>query len=330
MPITIPDKIKLTVAVNESQLQFTRRVLMEAARLIGLPMLEQLRFADFFHPLCGEAAAKHRIQWWKASDPSPLDNDLTMHDAEWKTLANKDFTLSIKPEVREELQRRYDYFLARGGKPFSPELPLLLHDAADEMRYVSPCTAQELLNSQFKSAIECRADALRKLIDEIGARADLYPSDSKKALKILGTAYSGAKGGAVVGAWIAGAPSMAILAPVGGAVGGAVGAAGGAAFGVYLAESTEYNVEARPVKNFLQRTVECKKFAKVESYAKREAATGTSMSAGIQQIMVVTKQFGIFALYPFTLKRGPTLLGDYIIEEHGANPTDPVKRSFGK
>ncbi len=54
------------------------------------------------------------------------------------------------------------------------------------------------------------------------------------------------------------------------------------------------------------------------------------MSAGIQQIYVVTKQFGIFALYPFTLKRGPTLLGDYVFEEHGANPTDPVKTNFGK
>lgn len=246
-----------------------------------------------------------------------------MFDAEWKALGNNSFTLSLLKSHKEELQRRYDYFLARGGKPFSPDPPLIFHDGADEMRYISPCTAQELVGSQFKSAIECRASALRKLIDEIGARADLYPSDSKKALKILGTAYSGAKGGAVAGAWIAGAPSMAVLAPVG----GAVGAAGGAAVGVYLAESTEYDVEARPVKNFLQRTVECKKFAKVESYAKREAATGTSMG---EQIMVITKQFSIFALYPFILKRGPTLAGDYIIEEHGANPTDPVKSSFGK
>lgn len=196
------------------------------------------------------------------------------------------------------------------------------------MTYVSPCTIQQLLNSKFKTAIECRADALHKLTSEIGARADLYPSNSEKALKILGTAYSGAKTGAVVGAWISGAPGI-VLAPVGGAVGGAVGAAGGAAVGVYLAESTEYDVEARPVKNFLQRTVECSKFAKLESQAKRQP-TETSMSAGIQQIYVVTKQFGIFALYPFTLKRGPTLLGDYILEEHGANPTDVVKTSFSK
>lgn len=329
MPVNIPKSIKLAVGVKESQLEFSRRVLMEAAHQIGLPMLEQLHYADFFYPLCGEASAKYRIQWWKASDPSPLDNDLTMFDAEWKALANKSFTLSLSKLQQEELQRRYGYFLARGGKPFSPEPPLLIHDAADEMRYVSPCTAQELLNSQFKSAIECRASALRKLIDEIGARADLYPSDSTKLWLILSSAYGTAKTGAVVGAWIAGAPSMAVLAPVGGAVGGLVGAGVGATTGALVAESREAAVEGRPVKNFLQRTVECSRFAKVESYAKRES-TGTAMSAGIQQIYVVTKQYGIFALYPFTLKRGPTLLGDYIIEEHGANPTDPIKTSFSK
>jgi hypothetical protein len=328
MPVNIPKSITLTVGANESQLEFTRRALMEAAQLIGLPLLEQVYFADFFYPLCGEKSANYRINWWKQSDPSPLDNDLTMHDTEWKQLCNKTFTLAITPETRDELQRRYDYFLARGGKLFSPGSPFLLHTAVDEMTYVSPCTAQQLLNSKFKSAIECRADALRRLIDEIGARADLYPSNSEKALKILGTAWTGAKfgvkGGAVVGTVVGG-----VLAPVGGAVGGAVGAAGGAAVGVYLAESREYDVEARPVKNFLQRTVECAKFAKLETQTKSQPSQA-SMGAGIQQIFMVTKQFGIFALYPFTLKRGPTLLGDYVIEEHGANPTDPIKTSFGK
>ena len=142
MPVNIPKSITLTVGANESQLQFARRALMEAARRIGLPMLEQMRFADFFYPLCGEASAKYRIRWWKQSDPSPLDGDLTMFDAEWKALGNKSFTLSLSQLQQDELKRRYDYFLARGGKPFSPEPPLILHDAADEMRYVSPCTAQ--------------------------------------------------------------------------------------------------------------------------------------------------------------------------------------------
>lgn len=325
MPDNIPRDFSLTVGNKETYIDFMRRAMMDVARRVGLPLLEQVYFADYFYPLCGTPRAN--LQWKKGFDPSPNDS-LNVKAEEFVSLRGKTLSVPLTAEQRTELERRRDYYTARGGKLFSIESPLVAHTAADE--YVSPCTAQELVGSQFKSAIECRASALRKLIEEIGARADLYPSDSKKALKILGTAYSGAKGGAVVGAWIAGAPSMAILAPVGGAVGGAVGAAGGAAVGVYLAESTEYNVEARPVKNFLQRTVECKKLAKVESYAKREAATGTSMSAGIQQIMVVTKQFGIFALYPFTLKRGPTLAGDYIIEEHGANPTDPVKRSFGK
>lgn len=123
-----------------------------------------------------------------------------MHDAEWKKLRNRDVNLNITQEQHDELKRRYDYFLARGSKPFSPEPPRISHTASDEMTYVSPCTIQQLLNSKFKTAIECRAAALHKLTSEIGARADLYPSNSEKALKVLGTAYSGAKTGAVVGA----------------------------------------------------------------------------------------------------------------------------------
>ena len=232
----------------------------------------------------------------------------------------------LTDEQRTELARRRDYYIARGGRLFSVESPLLIYTAADE--YISPCTAQQLLNSNFKSAIECRADALRKLIDEIGARADLYPSDSKKLYIVLSTAASFGRTGAWVGGGV-GTIVGGVLAPVGAVVGGAAGGAVGATAGIFVAESLEAAVEGRPVKYFLQRTVECNKFTKLEAQAKREP-TGTSMSAGIQQIMVVTKQYGIFALYPFTIKRGPTLLGDYVIEEHGANPTDTVKTSFSK
>jgi hypothetical protein len=328
MSDNIPKKITLTVGINESQLQFTRRVLMEAAHRIGLPLLEQAYFADFFYPLCGKNSANYRINWWAGSDPSPLDNDLTMHEAEWKTLQNKDFTLSITKEQHDELARRRDYYISRGGRLFSSELPRIGNTVADEMTYISPCTAQELLNSNFKTSIDCRADALRKLIDEIGARADLYMSEFSKVWTVLTRAVSmggtGAGAGAVVGMSVGG-----VLAPAGAVLGGVVGVAVGASVGIYLAESNDAKVEARPVKNFLQRTVECSKFAKIEAQSKREL-NGNAMGAGIQQILVVTKQFGIFALYPFTLKRGPTLLGDYVIEEHGANPTELVKERFGR
>lgn len=113
MPVNIPTSITLTVGLNESQLQFTRRILMMAAQRIGMPMLDQVRFADFFFPLCGEASAQYRIKWGDAkSDPSPLDGDLTMHDAEWKTLRNRDVNLNITQAQHDELKRRYDYFLA--------------------------------------------------------------------------------------------------------------------------------------------------------------------------------------------------------------------------
>lgn len=168
---------------------------------------------------------------------------------------------------------------------------------------------------------------MRKLASEIGARSDLYPRDYEKLYTVLGTASTGAKGGAWVGGGV-GTVVGGVLAPVGAMVGSMVGGAGGASVSIFLAESKEAAVEARPVKNFLIRIVECGKLANIEPSAK--PSLETSMGAVIPQIFVVTKQFSIFALYPFTLKRGPTVLGDYVIEEHGINPTELIKTSYGE
>ena len=191
---------------------------METARQVGLPLSEQLYFADFFYPLCGDQSGSFRIYWWQHSDPSPLDGDLTMHDAEWKELDGKVFTIALTKLHRTELARRRDYFILRGGKLFSLESPFIAHTMTDEMAYRSPCTPQQLLKSNFKTAIECRADALHKLIDEIGARADLYPSESKKLYMVLGGAYAMGNRGVVVGACV-GTALGEVFAPVGGAVG---------------------------------------------------------------------------------------------------------------
>ena len=296
--------------------------MMDAARQVGLPMLEQVYFADYFYPLCG--TPRSSLQWRDGFDPSPKDS----HDVkpeEFVQFRGTSHTVEITYPQHLELVRRRDYYLARGGKLFSLELAAIEHNIADE--YNSPCTAQELLHSNFKTALECRADALRKLADEIGARADLYVSDFTKLWMVLSRAVSMGGSGAGVGTVVGGSIG-GVLAPAGAVIGGAVGAAGGATVGIYLAESIDAKVEGRPVKNFLQRTVECSKLAKLEVHSKREAETPTS--ANINQIMVVTKQYGIFALYPFTLKRGPTLLGDYVIEEHGANPTEYVRERFGR
>ena len=72
MPDNIPKTITLTVGDKEILIDFMRRVMMNAAQRIGLPLLEQVYFADYFYPLCGTPRAS--LQWKTGSDPSPNDS----------------------------------------------------------------------------------------------------------------------------------------------------------------------------------------------------------------------------------------------------------------
>jgi hypothetical protein len=130
-------------------------------------------------------------------------------------------------------------------------------------------------------------------------------------------ASSGAKAGAVFGTFMGG--------PVGTIPGTISGTGIGAVVGVFRSSYKEASVEAIPVKSFLQRTVECNRLAQVESQIRaRETEPGMSASTFLPQIFVITKMFGVFALYPYTVEIEKSLLRDPIIQEHGANPTDPI------
>lgn len=315
MPKRIPSEIKLTVGSKESRIEFLRRVLMEAARQVGLPLREQIMFAEVYYSLCG--TPKYYLAWTKG-DPSPGDTS-AIKDTEFDKVRGKAYTIPLVEEQRIELARRRDYFRNRGGKLFSAFEAPIIHQPGDEnAEFIAPCVPLQLQNN-FKTSIECRADALRKLGAEIGARAEFYPTESRKLFLMLSTAGSMAKGGAAVTTIVGG--------PLAAPIGTIAGAGLGVGISVFTWSKGDAKVEAPPVKNFLQRIVECSKMARIEAQA-RARATQNSMSAStsLPQMFVVTKQFGIFALYPFTIKRGPTLLGDYVIEEHGANPTDPIPR----
>jgi hypothetical protein len=131
---------------------------------------------------------------------------------------------------------------------------------------------------------------------------------------------------------------FAILGPtvsgarIGGALGSLPGAllggAIGANVGVFISDSREAKVEAKPVQDFYKQTKECDKLARAEAAEARRLGSSVGRS-GPEQIFVVTKQFGTFALYHYTIRRGPTLLGDYIYEDHGPNPNDPVTIRYG-
>jgi hypothetical protein len=150
---------------------------------------------------------------------------------------------------------------------------------------------------------ECRAAALQKLADGIKARSDYYPSDAKELYNVISKGVSGAG--------------------IGGGVAGPAGAIGGFAGGAFVAATQNgYNtakVEAPAVAQFRSDDKECQKIAKAEA---RERGNNNAMSAALPQMFVVTKMYGVFALYGYSITK-PTLI-DLVTEDYGPDPGPPV------
>jgi RHS repeat-associated protein len=166
-------------------------------------------------------------------------------------------------------------------------------------------------NGRSQTSTECRAEALRNLANTLNARADAYPPASSQLITVITTAVSGGR----MGGAAAGAPGVL------------VGVGIGASVGLYISNAREARIEAKPVKDFYKQAGKCDAIAKQEAADARRY--GPSMGASLPQMFVVTRQFGVFALYSYTIAYGPTALGDYFYEDHGPNPNDPVTRRFG-
>lgn len=126
MEYEIPDKVSLVVRNGESQPDFIRRVFVEAARLAGMPLLEQTAYADYMMSIGGHLFAskdgKSRLNW--INDPSPKDNDSLVSDEEWKGKYGKSHTHTLDDPSLAELTTRRLYYTMNGGVPGSlKELP---------------------------------------------------------------------------------------------------------------------------------------------------------------------------------------------------------------
>lgn len=113
----IPEKVKLVVRNGESQADFARRLFMEAARVAGMPLLEQVSFADYMiksgeHLFVGKDE-KPRLKWLE--DPSPKDNNPLVSDKEWKAKHGQWHTHVLGDFNKEELKRRQVYYVLGGG-----------------------------------------------------------------------------------------------------------------------------------------------------------------------------------------------------------------------
>ncbi len=111
---------------------------------------------------------------------------------------------------------------------------------------------------------------------------------------------------------------------VGGLPGALVGGAVGLTVGVFVSENNDRRLESKPVSDFNKRSNECEKIAKQE--AKDAKKYGPSMSAAPSgQIFVITRTYGLFSLYSYTI-RYSTLGGGYLDEVHSPNPGNPIQR----
>jgi len=169
---------------------------------------------------------------------------------------------------------------------------------------------------------ECRKKALEELAQELGAREEIFSSNSMKLIGMLLTTRAGAMAGASAGS--------AILPGPGTVAGGIVGGAGGFSVGAFINDARETQIEKGPVGRFYKKDKECKKLARQEANQARRSGQGASMSAVPAQMFVITRQFGTFAMYPYTIKSGPTLLGDYVFTTFGPNGNDRVTSRVGR
>jgi hypothetical protein len=103
----IPEKVTLKIINNEEAQAFLRRCLMEAARLAGLPLLEQTSFADYFISLGSTII-------WKEKDPTPNDSIVIKND-EIKNRHDSDFNYWLSDFQVDELKQRQIYYQLNGG-----------------------------------------------------------------------------------------------------------------------------------------------------------------------------------------------------------------------
>ncbi len=197
------------------------------------------------------------------------------------------------------------------------DLPFFTPEEAPE----PPIGGGQTVEPKKQTANECRKKALEELAAELKSRQEIFPGDSFKLATLLLGAASGARTGATVGS--------VVVPGAGTATGALVGTSVGVTAAAFLSDLQEARVERGPVQRFMEKDKQCSKLAKQEAKERKQSGLAFE-AAGPPQMFVITRQFGTFALYSYTIRQGPTLLGDFIYTTFGPNPTDRVTRRVGR
>jgi hypothetical protein len=128
MEYEIPNRVSLVISLDDTQMGFVRRALIEAARLVGLPLLEQVDYADFILRLPINQKDREKLLdkrqqekppefrlLWKGKDPSPKDGTIAIQDWEFNKRRGKLFGFNLNDFEKEELKRRQIYYQLNGG-----------------------------------------------------------------------------------------------------------------------------------------------------------------------------------------------------------------------
>ncbi len=153
MQYDVPEKVKLRIILNEDAQAFLRRCLMEAAKLAGLPLLEQASFADYYISL---GSTIH----WKDEDPTPNDN-IVIKNNEIKSRHGSEFNYWLTDEYKDELRRRQAYYVLNGGllgsmKEVSVNDAIVIDlNIVYEKNQYSETRAKEIIQPQLDIAVKC-------------------------------------------------------------------------------------------------------------------------------------------------------------------------------
>jgi hypothetical protein len=171
MSYEIPSVVTLVVSQNDTQIGFINRIYKEAARIAGLPLQEQIDFANFMLklPLSQEELDKlfdvkkedklfhYRIVWNK--DPTPKDKTAEIQDSEFNKLRGKWFSITLNSNIKNELARRQVYYVL-GGRVLGSMVERAKNDVITvplNITFASPhfteATARDYLKLQVQDAV---------------------------------------------------------------------------------------------------------------------------------------------------------------------------------
>ncbi|MDQ2747738.1 MAG: hypothetical protein M3T96_10830 [Acidobacteriota bacterium] len=110
----VPDSVILEVSVDDTQLSFTRKALMEAAHLAGLPLLEAVSFSLVCLP-ASLNDQNFKTDWARTKDdPTPQDG-IRVKNNEFVALRGKRITYYLTDEEKFGLKLRQMFYTLHGG-----------------------------------------------------------------------------------------------------------------------------------------------------------------------------------------------------------------------